>query len=84
MILEPLKRRAKHESTGTTTDNPHDFASREEIGSGLHVRHNLDERSGPTSQKSQRMRQTEYMRGFKTNLDLDAANAEIDPLKVLR
>ncbi len=60
-----------------------DFAAREEVGSGLKAGMNEDI-GAPMSQKSHRMRQTDYSRGFMSNLDMGNANVEMDHNKVLK
>jgi len=75
MILEPLtKRHKKNDSLhGQLTSNnaPSQQDPREEIGSGLQMQ-NMDPANAPnSSQKSHRMRQTDYSRGFMSNLDMD-------------
>ena len=68
MILEPLsKRHNKNESIQNNAPSQSD--PREEIGSGLH---NNEHGNAPmSSQKSHRMRQTDYSRGFMSNLDIE-------------
>ena len=80
MILEPLsKRHKKNDSTGQ--NNSQD--PRDEIGSGLQGS-KPDRVSVPMSQKSHRMRQTDYSRGFMSNLDMENnATAEMEPGQVL-
>ena len=84
MILEPLaKRHNKADSVNGSL--PQDMPLREEIGSGLAAHsHQRDEgAAGPSSQKSHRMRQTDYSRGFMSNSDTENVTAEMDPSQVL-
>eukprot|EP00354_Favella_ehrenbergii_P010434 CAMPEP_0170455638 /NCGR_PEP_ID=MMETSP0123-20130129/3536_1 /TAXON_ID=182087 /ORGANISM="Favella ehrenbergii, Strain Fehren 1" /LENGTH=190 /DNA_ID=CAMNT_0010718843 /DNA_START=4076 /DNA_END=4648 /DNA_ORIENTATION=- len=88
MILEPLSKR--HKKTDSMhgvggREQPSDLVSRDEIGSGLQARNGIEERTGPLSQKSHRMRQTDYTRGgFMSNLDIDNATAEMNAAEVIR
>ena len=73
MILEPLAKRHKNNDSLHDGRNGQNLPSdeREEIGSGLHGS-NAEGSSIPmSSQKSHRMRQTDYSRGFMSNLDMD-------------
>ena len=82
VILEPLSKRHKKTDSvhGGREQTNTDLVSRDEIGSGLQARNGIDgDRSGPLSQKSHRMRQTDYTRGFMSNLDIENANAEMNP-----
>ena len=85
MILEPLSKRHK-KTDSLHGGREHDIVSRDEIGSGLQARHGAEDRSGPLSQKSHRMRQTDYSRGgFMSNLDIENGTAgEINPSDVIR
>lgn len=83
MILEPLaKRHSKNDSQGVQrAETNQEFVARDEIGSGLHVGHTEETLM---SQKSHRMRATDYSRGFMSNLDMEnAAKAEMDPNHVV-
>ena len=54
------------------------------MGSGLQMASGTNHDALTLSQKSQRMRQTDYSRGFLSNLDIEnGATAEMDPSKVL-
>ena len=85
MILEPLsKRHKKTDSLHGGREN--ELVSRDEIGSGLQARGAIEDRTGPLSQKSHRMRQTDYSRGgFMSNLDIDnGTTAEMNPAEAIR
>ena len=84
MILEPLSKR--HKKTDSLHAGRDDIVSRDEIGSGLQASSGIEDRSGPLSQKSHRMRQTDYSRGgFMSNLDIDnGTTADMNPTEAIR